>query len=170
MNYLQTQFESISILKDLAVPAAAAWVAFWLATKKFKRERIWQEKYTAYQRVLESVEAIRYWGNETYSAVHMLPIVGHDSAKSAQQHYAEAKREVAKQSAIGTILLSNEFVLNLSEFQKEVFQQTFDASEDLCGDEQDRELAYGTHAAKVRDIADKYLLLLIAAAWRDLRD
>lgn len=162
------QLTFVNFLKYLLVPAIAAVAGSWLATRKFKRERIWQEKYVAYQRVLESIEAIRYWGDEMSSEVHMLPTVGWFNGKDANDFYAEAKREIAKQTSIGTILLSEEFVAELSALQTDLFRQTYDASEVMHEDERDAELAFGYHASKIRSIADKYLPNLIELARRDV--
>ncbi len=168
MQAFLSQLYSINLFKDLLVPAIAALIGLWFATRKFKRERIWQEKYLAYQRVLESIESIRYWGNEVSAGIHMLPTVGWFNGKSPNDFYAEAKREVAKQTRIGTILLSEEFVAELSSLQTELFTQTHDASENFHEDEQDAEFAFGEHASEIRSIADKHLPNLIRLARSDL--
>lgn len=162
------QLNSINLFKDIFVPAAAALAALALATRKFRRERLWQEKYVAYQRVLESIEAIRYWGDETSSEVHMLPTVGWFNGKNANDFYAEAKREIAKQTSIGTVLLAQAFVTELRVFQTELFRQTYDASEEYSEDEREAHRVLGDHASKVRDITDKYLPNLIQLARSDL--
>lgn len=162
------QLSSINLFKDIFVPATAALVALALATRKFRHERLWLEKYAAYQRVLESIEAIRYWGNETSSEVHMLPTVGWFNGKDAHDFYSEAKREVAKQTSIGTVLLAEAFVAELCAFQTDLFQQTYDASEEYNEDEREAHFALGDHASKVQKIADKYLPNLIRIARSDL--
>jgi hypothetical protein len=164
------QLASVNPLKDILVPAIAAVSGSWFAMRKFKRERIWQEKYVAYQRVLESIEAIRYWGDEMSSGVHMLPTIDWFNGKDAKDFYAEAKREIAKQTLIGTILLSEEFVAELSALQTDLFRQTYQASEamHMYGDERDAEVAFGDHASKIQSIADKYLPKLIELARRDV--
>lgn len=168
MTDFLAQLNSINVFKDIFVPAAAALAALALATRKFRRERLWQEKYAAYQRVLESIEAIRYWGDETSAEVHMLPTVGWFNGKVASDFYAEAKREVAKQTSIGTVLLARVFVTELRAFQTELFRQTYDASEEHTEDEREAYRALGDHASKVRNISDKYLPTLIQLARSDL--
>lgn len=162
------QLTSINLVKDILVPAIAALSALALATRKFKRERLWQEKYVAYQRVLTSIEAIRHWGDEMSSEVHMLPTIGSFDGKEPAKFYAEAMREVAKQVSIGTIILSKEFVEELARFQTELFQQRYDANEEWHGDEQEAHQAFGAHASTVRDIADSCLAKLIELSRKDL--
>lgn len=168
MPDILAQLTSINLIKDLLVPALAALGALALATRKFKRERLWQEKYFAYQRVLESIEAIRYWGDEAAAEVHMLPTVGWFDGNDSIDFYAKAKREVAKQTSIGTVLLSKEFVTALCLFQTDLLRQSVDAADEIYGDEEEAESAFGAHASKVRDIADKHLTTLIELARSDL--
>jgi hypothetical protein len=162
------QLASINPLKDLLVPALAALVGLWLATRKFRNERLWQEKYAAYQRVFASIEAIRYWGDEISADVHMLPCIGWFDGKKSKDFYAEAKREVAKQCQIGTLLLAPDFVDMLAKFQTELFNRAHQASVDFQPNEQDEEFAFGAHAAEIRDLADGYLPNLIELARNDL--
>lgn len=98
----------------------------------------------------------------------MLPSVGYFNDKNPSDFYAAAQREVVKQTSIGTILLSPGFVEELSNFRKELYDQTYDASEEHYDDEQEREFAYAHHASEVRKIADKYLPQLIELARQDL--
>ena len=98
----------------------------------------------------------------------MLPTVGWFNGKNANDFYAEAKREIAKQTSIGTVLLAQAFVTELRVFQTELFRQTYDASEEYSEDEREAHRVLGDHASKVRDITDKYLPNLIQLARSDL--
>ena len=168
MNDLYGQLSSINIFTDILVPALAALGAVLITMRKFKKERIWQDKYASYRKVLESIEAIHYWGDECNSDVHMLPAIGHFDGKTSSEYYAEAQREALKQSMIGTLLLSSQFIDKLDEFLKELGNEKFSASEEHYDSEQERYLAFGNHAAEVRNISSKYLPQLIAIARTDL--
>ncbi|MEQ1661818.1 MAG: hypothetical protein ABL877_03900 [Thiobacillus sp.] len=103
----------------------------------------------------------------------MLPTIDWFNGKDAKDFYAEAKREIAKQTLIGTILLSEEFVAELSALQTDLFRQTYQAYQayedmHMCGDERNAEFAFGDHASKIQSIADKYLPKLIELARRDV--
>ena len=162
------QLSSINVIKDILVPAIAALGAVWITTRKFKRERIWQDKYSAYQSVLGAIEAIRYWGNEVSSDVHMLPSVGHFDGKSATEFYSAALREVVKQRSVGTLLLSTKFVTKLDEFYKEIYREQFTEGEEHYDGERDENFGFGRHAAAIREIADRYLSQLLVLARADL--
>ena len=162
------QFSSINAFKDILVPVSAALGAVWIATRKFKRERIWQDKYSASQRVLGAIEAIRYWGNEMSSDVHMLPSVGDFDGKSSEAFYAAALREVVKQRTVGTLLLSDKFVSKLDDFYAELYKERFSEGEEHYDGEQDAEFGFGRHAASIREISDRYLSQLLVLARKDL--
>lgn len=168
MNDLLAQLHAINVFKDVMVPAAAALFAVWIATRKFKRERLWQDKYESYQRVIESVEAIRYWGDETSSNAHMLPAVGDFGGKTSYEFYASAQREVVKQTSVGTLLLSSSFVAKLKEFNTELNQERFTESEEHYYDERAASFGLGSHASKIRDISARYLSQLILLARKEL--
>lgn len=168
MQNLFDQLTSINLFKDIVVPAMAAWGALWIAMRKFKHERLWQDKYASYQRVLEAVEAIRYWGDEVSSETHMLPSVGHFDGKTPAEVYAAAQREVVRQTTVGTLLLSREFISKLRKFSSDFYDERYSESDEHYDDDRDEHLAYGNHATRVRKIADAYLSELVALAREDL--
>ena len=175
MQEIISQIFSINPIKDVLIPISAALLGLWIATRKFKHERIWQEKYAAYQRVLESIEVIRYWGDEMASDAYMEPTVNWYDGKSPNDFYASAEREIVKQISIGTILLSKNFTSVLSEFYKELYKENYSAQEiytesyhEYQHDSQAAVIDHGRHAAETRNIADKYLPTLVKLARKDL--
>lgn len=168
MYTLQEQLLSINVFTDILVPVLAALGAVFIAMRKFKKERIWQDKYASYRKVLESIEAIRYWGDECNSDAHMLPRIGHFDGKTSSEYYAEAQREALKKSNIGRLLLSSKFIEKLDDFHKDLGREKFSASEEHHDDEQEKYFAFCSHAAAVRDIASRYLPQLIEIARKDL--
>ena len=93
----------------LAVPVAsaviAAFLAAYLATTRTKKETRWRTKYDAYQRILSSVEDIRYWAEETYADAMMLPSIGSTRLGVAQDRYEEAKRVLWSHVNVGGLLI-----------------------------------------------------------------
>jgi len=164
MHELTTALLSINPFKDLLVPALAALAGLWLATRKFRKERIWQEKYEAYQRVLTALEAMRFWAEEVSAATYALPSIGWFDGKTAGQFFAEAKREISKQCSIGTLLLPHNVVKELEELQSQVFDAEYKLSED-CSDDQG---SIVKHAYKIRDLVDSHLATIVKLARADL--
>lgn len=165
---LLDQLTNINAIKDLLVPALTALATLWIAMRKFRKEKIWQEKYAAYQRVIIAIEEIRYWADEASSEASMLPTVGWFDGKSSQDFYAEARRQIAKQCSIGTLLMSRQVVNELVELQKRIFKESCDASENYNADERDEQSALGDHATELRKIVDSHLPRILAHARDDL--
>ena len=158
----------ISLISTIITALIAALIGFWLAKVRFKHDQLWQEKNSTYKKVLSAVEAVRFWGDEVSSDTHFLPTVDWYDGKPANQFYAEALREISKQSVLGKTILSPDFVDGLTELMREIGHERHGAMEDRTGDPSYDEIAFGSHAAKVRNIADSHLSKLIELARKDL--
>ena len=159
---------AMSFAGALVTALVAALMGFWLAKARFKHDQLWQEKNLTYKKVLSAVEAIRFWGEEAASSTYFLPTVNWYDGKPVQQFYGEAMREISKQSVLGGILLSDAFCQRLSLLLKELVQESQGAMEERSGDQTDDDMAFGSHAGRVRDIADRHLGALIELARSDL--
>lgn len=158
----------ISLASTVITALIAAVIGFWLAKIRFKHDQLWQEKNITYKRVLGSVEAIRFWGEEVASGTYFLPTVDWYDGKSVQQFYGEALREISKQSVVGKVLLSSDFVDALTELMVEVFREKHEVMEAHTGDPWHDDIAFGQHAAAVRNLVDAHLPKLISLARKDL--
>jgi hypothetical protein len=168
MSELPSVFTGISPFKDVFVPAIAALVGFWLATRKFRHERLWQEKYVAYQRILGAMEAMRFWAHETADSSHALPTIGWYDGKSEQQFYAEAQREISKQTSIGSLLLPEGVVIELRALEGEVFRAEFSFGEDRTGDHREDADLHAKLAAEIVKIVEARIASVVRLARADL--
>jgi len=170
VELLVAQFSGLNLLKDILVPLLAAWAGFWLATRKFKKERLWQEKYAAYQEILGAIEAMAFWAGEVSSETMMLPTIGWFDGKPAHELYAQAKRQIAKHVSIGRLLLSGDAVSALEELQTEVFREGYRADDerDHSGDPHEEQEEVRIHAQEVGKIITKYLPRITELARKDL--
>jgi hypothetical protein len=155
----------LKLVLDIVLPFAAVLVGAWVATLKFKKERLWTEKYAAYQKVLGSLDAITHWSSETVSDVFFLPGVGTDKFV---EEYTLAQREILRQTTVGSLLLSEKFIEELELFQTEFFRERHSAHEDYEDDPQAMHIALGQHAGRVQQIVSRHLPVLISLARKDL--
>ena len=85
---------------------------------KFKKEKLWQEKYESYQDVLSALEAMILWVNETYCTEKMIPTKGTGAAQGDKWlSFSEARRIIAKASCIGKLLLCDEVIAELEKLE-----------------------------------------------------
>lgn len=170
MEFLTSQLNGFNVLKDIAIPMLAAWVGFWLAGRKFKKERLWQEKYAAYQQVLAAIEAISLWAEESCNGTRMLPTIGWFDGKTSTDFYSQARREIAKHARIGMLLLSSETISTLEDFQRDIFRENFRAEDESDHSDNPSEIEdeFHAHAQEIRKIVDNYLPRITLLARKDL--
>jgi hypothetical protein len=166
---METAFSSligINLFKDVLIPLAAAVFGLWFATRKFRSEQIWKDKYLAYQKVIQSLESISHWASEIVSTMNMLPSAG---TPNIAVEYKAAQREVLRQSTIGSLLLSKAFLEELDTFSTVFFGQQTAWAENHHDDPQEEEISWGHYASKVHSLVSLHLPKLIELARCDLR-
>ena len=165
MSALPSFITELNPIKDLAIPLIAALLGLWVATRKFRGEQIWNDKYIAYKNSIQSMETIMHWASESGSEVNMLPNLG---TPNIAEEYGSAQREVVRQSKIGALILSKEFTSALDGFVAELFDLKFRLSETYEDDPYERDRAWSDHASRVHSLASTYLPKLISLARDDL--
>lgn len=170
MEHLLTQLSGLNLLKDIIVPMLAAGAGFWLTARKFKNERLWLEKYAAYQEILGAIEAMKLWAEDLCNESEMQPTIGWFDGKSSGESYSQARRRIAKYASIGRLLLSSKTVSTLEEFQAEIFREEYRANDerDYSGDSLEEQEELRIHALEIRNVIAKYLPQITSFARSDL--
>lgn len=162
------QLLNINLFKDVLIPMVAAYAAIWLALKKFKKERLWQEKYAAYQEVLASIEALSFWAEQAVAEGSMLPTLQGAAVTSLQDDYSNAKRRLVKHATIGRLLLSPKMIEFLERVNEELFQEAYRANEDHAETPFEQDMIFHNHAKEVQSIVARVLPKIVEHARRDL--
>lgn len=144
----------------------AAFIGSTFALSRTKRERRWQAKYDAYQRIFAGVEDIRFWAEETYSSSLSLPSIG--SAKDLAKRFDDAKRELWGFVHVGGLVVSAESQAALEEFLTEISKIEF-AFHDEGTDEQNYATVLADHCDKLRQVVAKHLPVLLQLGKKDLK-
>lgn len=170
MELLLIQLSGLNLLKDILVPMLSAGVGFWLAARKFRYERLWSEKYAAYQEILGAIEAMASWAEDICNESVMLPSIGWFDGKSPNEFYSQARRQIAKRVSIGRLLLSTKTVSALEAFQTEIYREEYRAEDERDHSDEPREEHEGIrlHAQEIRSIIAKYLPRITDLARSDL--
>lgn len=145
---------------------AAAFIGSTFALSRTKRERRWQAKYDAYQRIFAAVEAIRFWAEETYSSSLSLPSIG--SAQDLAQRFDDAKRELWGFVHVGGLVVSAKSQEALQDLLTEVSRVEF-AFDDEGKDENNYAAVLSEHCDQVRQIVARHLPVLLQLGKKDLR-
>ena len=150
---------------------SATFFGYLIAVKKFKNEKIWQEKYQAYQNILSALETMLLWANDTYCENKFLPTIGTDKLPFTEwQSFSNARREIFKSSCIGKLLLPDEVVIELNNLESKLWDEDMNASDDYCSsDKHQRSEMLAEHARNIENIIQPRLKNIISYAKKDLK-
>ena len=148
----------------------AAFFGYLVAVKKFKKEKLWEEKYLSYQNVLSALETMLLWANESYCTHKLIPTKGTQEINNGKWlSFAEARRIIAKTSCIGKLLLCQEVVSELEMLESELWEEDFRADdENYYPNTIEEHEAIANHAKNIENIVSPRLQRIIVFAKKDL--
>jgi hypothetical protein len=158
----------LEALKSFGEPLLAALLVAFLAFRRTKSETKWRAKHDAYQRILSSVEDIRYWAEETYADALMLPSIGQQRLLAAADSYEEAKRVLWSHVYVGGLVVCEAARLRLDKMLSEIAGEEFEFQENP-GDPDDFTRGLAAHCDKVRNIANEHIPHILELAKGDLK-
>ena len=97
----------------------SAWVAVPFALRRFRRERRWERRAEAYERVLTGLAHLKAYLDVKWDEEIMDKKVSAEAERNLQRRAAEATKEVNLAVDLGGFLLSEEARRRLRTFQKE---------------------------------------------------
>ncbi|MCO7247212.1 hypothetical protein [Halomonas sp. Mc5H-6] len=149
----------------------AAFLGSMLAIWKFKKEKVWQEKYQAYQDILSALEAMVLWANETYCRQKMIPTKGTQAIEGGNwPSFSEARRVIAKTTCIGSLLLPEKVIEELVALEGDLWNENFRADEErfYYPNTFEESEAIAEHAENVEKLVKPRLKAVIGYAKKDL--
>lgn len=157
----------LPLFAAIVAPSLTALLGYAVFVQRQKAETKWQEKYKAYREILDAIDSMEHWADETHSGFHCLPTIGGDPAKT-QQAYIEARRCVSKYITIGKLVISDEVADKLSDLVRDLFDEDFRFQDNPVDDAEFPE-EQAKHAQHVQRIIRDYLGGIITLAKKDLR-
>lgn len=123
---------NINEVKDFLSPILIGFLAAYFgslfALRKFKREKVWDERRAAYKEVIESLEELIYWSEQTRASHCCEPTIG------GEAKFEESLRKIAKFSATGNLIFSKEFQDTLEDTNNLIFKVRFQIKEESLPD------------------------------------
>lgn len=157
-----------SIILPVITTIIGAFIGSYLAFGKYKREMKWKVKYDAYREILESIDNMIQWANETYSSCLCLPIIGGIEEKEFYNHYANSRKCISRYINIGKLVINSKAAQLLDEINKSLVDEDF-FFEFQGMDETNYSKELSIYAERIRSILDSKLEELITIAKQDLR-
>ena len=99
----------ITILTGIMTAAASAWVTVQLSLRRFRAEKWWERRVTAYERVIEAL-----YNSKEFSEVHLHALdenlqIPKEQDNELRAQVEDAAREIAKAVDLGSFLLVSVF-------------------------------------------------------------
>lgn len=145
----------------------AAYFGAYLALNRFKKERQWQERYSAYIEIVNAISDLMVWATETYSRCKLLPSLDPGKHQDFYSGYENARLCLRRYSQSGKLVISSDVIAELEQLDTQLWSLEFDF-ENSAGDPQEYENLLSSHTKDVRDIADEFLKKIIPLAKKDL--
>ena len=158
----------VSWATSFATALLAAFIGSYFALRKYKKEKIWQEKYNAYQEILAAIQNMKYWADETYSSCLCLPTIGGHEGKEFHRGYAEARKCIAKYTDIGKLIISDDVAHRLDEMNSLLWAEDF-RFEGEGTDDSNYHDELSKHAENIRRILDERMEGILNSAKKDLK-
>ncbi|MFA5985283.1 MAG: hypothetical protein WC782_14805 [Methylococcaceae bacterium] len=160
MDYL----EIAKLASPIVVGFLSAYAASLIALKKFKKEKFWDERRTAYAKVVSAFEELLYWAEQERAAHCCEPYI------SVASDPESALREIRRFSKIGSLQFSEQFYEKLKEADIAISSAEFDINEAGIGDndEQSQHEWRFIRANTIREIVEGCLPELLKLAKNEL--
>ncbi|WP_281212666.1 hypothetical protein [Shewanella insulae] len=151
-------------LSPILVGLISAALASFLALRKFKKEKVWDERRSAYKEVIESVEELIYWSEQVRANYFCEPVIG------VQANFDKSIRKISKFSATGSFIFSEKFHETLKQANLKIKRLMFEIEEDSkpdLGSEAEMASWKLALAKGIREVLEESLPTLIKLANKD---
>lgn len=114
-------FQSVvTILTAIGIAFVSSFITFQLSLIRFRSERLWERKVTAYENVIAALhDSKAFTGNHIEADYEDSEITG-ERDKELRVRSNSAHEEIAKAIDVGTFLLSEEAITRLKSYQEEI--------------------------------------------------
>jgi len=157
--------EIFKYLSPITVGFLAAYLGSLLALKKFKKEKLWDERRAIYKEVIEAFEELGSWSEYMRASHCCEPTINVDV------NFDEPLRLISKRSAIGGLFLSEEFQKVLEEAHIKLSQIRFQINEESMpdmGSERERAEWLFILSKEINEAVNEYLPKLISIAKNEI--
>ena len=133
---------ALSIVPGIIIAILTSYITVYLSLWQFRSERWWERKAELYSDVLEALYRIRSHAANFVDGIDM----------KTEDLSLEGRKEVERAISVGTLLLSEEAVAHLEEFQRESRKLIVEATSSASAARDQRGLEYAqTELKKIDD-------------------
>ncbi|WP_139791164.1 hypothetical protein [Chromobacterium violaceum] len=145
----------IKLISAIVIATVSSWITVQLSRHKFRTEKWWEKKVSAYERVIDAFHSSKKFSSEHLDAVYKGHEVEEARDRELRKMAREARDEIIRASDVGAFILSAEAISILAKYEAE--------SESLS-----RYESWQEYLDSDWSITHKYMKEFIAEAKRDL--
>lgn len=158
----------LEILKLVIIPVvlafSSAYFGAWVAIKKYKEEKLWDERQKSYRIVIDAFEELIHWAEQNRASYFCEPF------NNIETKYEESLRIISKYATVGESIFSKEFHQVIVDADNALYRCRFGVNEESAGSrETERACAEWNLvlANEIGGITSEHLLKLIQIAKKD---
>lgn len=101
-------WEILKLLLQALISVGAAFLAAWMATRRFRDEKWWEKKVTAYGELVDALHRMKWPASENIDAVIENRDVSDEDNEILWQEFKQARRNVWRIAESSSFLISSE--------------------------------------------------------------
>lgn len=110
----------LQALTGLFIALITSWVTVRLSLRRFRAEKQWERKVTAYERLIEALHRSKKFSSEHLDAIYKGRDLPEDRDKELRALSNEARIEIQRAADIGTLTLSEAALKIISKYESEL--------------------------------------------------
>ncbi|WPD22378.1 MAG: hypothetical protein SD837_19590 [Candidatus Electrothrix scaldis] len=122
------EIEVVKLSVQIAVSVGAAFLAAWLAAKRFKEDRLWEKKMEAYADLVDALHKMKFPPGEHFDAAIGRRDIDKEYSTELWREFSLARRNVLRIAESSSLLLSPE----LMEVVEEMESRLSNADHETC--------------------------------------
>lgn len=126
INIIETLY---SILSDFVIAVMAALLTYLFAIRKFRSEKWWELKVTAYQRVIEALHNSKEYSSQYSDVALGIKTLTPEKDQQLKERALQASHEIAKAIDMGTFIMSEDAIKRLEVYKKSIDVLTNDSQD-----------------------------------------
>lgn len=112
------KIELIKFVIQVSITVGAAFLAAWLASKRFRSERWWERKAEAYANLLDALHMMKWPSSEHFEAEIERRKVNHEYSEQLWQEFNDARRKVWRIADSASFLVSSEVLEAVHDMER----------------------------------------------------
>ncbi len=109
--------EILKLIFQVSISIGAAFLAAWLAAKRFREDKLWEKKMEAYSELVDALHKMKFPPSEHFDAAVEGREINKDYSQELWDEFKVARRNVLRIAESSSLLLSHEVMSVVQEME-----------------------------------------------------